>query len=317
MSQGDITVWTNWIREETSAVMNQLDEELEARGDPDDPFNGSVNGMYQPLPTNFSLPLPVQTPRRQDVSKYQEHYQNSWRRERKGQRVMNASSNSQKVELKNQMQVAQCESEEHSLESLNPMTGSNNRANLHAQNQHQSQEERVNQGGVVAECEKGTPVQNDNLITFTPPPRQRSVQETTERQQQQKPKEQRTPRKKSHNNEWNLNQRQFDQNKPQELSHIFPLNQANVYKTEEPSMSYLQLPTRKDTDNKFCLKCGDAGHWRRYCQATTWCRFCTSEMHSTQVCRRYANFVRDNPIASSREQLPNNHLECNLKKESV
>ena len=70
MSQGDITVWTNWIREETSTVMNQLDEELEARGDPDDPFNGSANGVYQPLPTNFSLPPPVQTPRRQDVSEH-------------------------------------------------------------------------------------------------------------------------------------------------------------------------------------------------------------------------------------------------------
>ena len=46
MSEDDITVWTNWIREESSAVMNQLDEELEARGDPDDPFNGSANGVY-------------------------------------------------------------------------------------------------------------------------------------------------------------------------------------------------------------------------------------------------------------------------------
>ena len=70
MSQGDVTVWTNWIREETGAVMNQLDEELEARGDPDDPFNSSANGVYQLLPANFSLPPPVQTPRRQDASEY-------------------------------------------------------------------------------------------------------------------------------------------------------------------------------------------------------------------------------------------------------
>ena len=45
MGRGDITVWTNWIREEMTAVMNQLDEELEAKGDPDDPFNGSANGV--------------------------------------------------------------------------------------------------------------------------------------------------------------------------------------------------------------------------------------------------------------------------------
>ena len=76
MGQSDITVWTNWIREETTAVMNQLDEELEARGDPDDPFNGSANGVYQPLPTSLSLPPPVQTPRRREGSESQEHSQN-------------------------------------------------------------------------------------------------------------------------------------------------------------------------------------------------------------------------------------------------
>ena len=64
MGQGDITIWTNWIREETAVLMNQLEEELIARGDPDDPFNGSANGIFQPLQYNFSLPPPVQMPRR-------------------------------------------------------------------------------------------------------------------------------------------------------------------------------------------------------------------------------------------------------------
>ena len=35
MGQGDITVWTNWIQEETEVVINQLEEELVVRGDPD------------------------------------------------------------------------------------------------------------------------------------------------------------------------------------------------------------------------------------------------------------------------------------------
>ena len=70
MGQGDITVWTNWIHEETDVVMSQLEEELEARGDRDDPFNGLANGVYQPLQENFSLPPPVQTPRRRDTSKH-------------------------------------------------------------------------------------------------------------------------------------------------------------------------------------------------------------------------------------------------------
>ena len=56
MGQGDITVWTNWIREENEILMNQLDEELVARGDPDDPFNGSANGVFRPLLDNLSLP---------------------------------------------------------------------------------------------------------------------------------------------------------------------------------------------------------------------------------------------------------------------
>ena len=83
---------------------------------------------------------------------------------------MDTSPNLQQVEPKIQTQVAQHESEEHSLESLDPMSGSSNRANLCAQNQHQSQEERVNQGGVVAEQKEGAAIQDDNLITFTPPP---------------------------------------------------------------------------------------------------------------------------------------------------
>ena len=61
MGQGDITVWTNWICEENEVVMNQLDKEQIARGDPDDPFNGSANGVFHPLQDNFSLPPCVNT----------------------------------------------------------------------------------------------------------------------------------------------------------------------------------------------------------------------------------------------------------------
>ena len=70
-------------------------------------------------------------------------------------------------------------------------------------------------------------------------------------------------------------------------------------------MSYLQLPTRKvQEENRQCTRYVEAGHWKHYCRATTWCRFCTSETHATQACRKYANFVRDNPIASIRRTTP-------------
>ena len=62
MSQGDVAVWTNWIHEETDEIMKQLEEERDSRSDPDDPFNGTANGVFQPLPDPLSLPHPVQMP---------------------------------------------------------------------------------------------------------------------------------------------------------------------------------------------------------------------------------------------------------------
>ena len=61
MGQGDIAVWTNWIREETDEIMKQLEEEKDSRSDPDDPLNGTANGVFQPLQDPLSLPPPVQS----------------------------------------------------------------------------------------------------------------------------------------------------------------------------------------------------------------------------------------------------------------
>ena len=66
MGQGDTAVWTNWIREETDEIMKQLEEERDSRSDPDDPFNGTANGVFLPLQDPLSLPPPVQTPKRQE-----------------------------------------------------------------------------------------------------------------------------------------------------------------------------------------------------------------------------------------------------------
>ena len=63
MGQGDIAVWTNWIHEEMDEIMKQLEEERDSRSDPDDPFNGTVNGVFLPLQDLLSLPPPVQTPK--------------------------------------------------------------------------------------------------------------------------------------------------------------------------------------------------------------------------------------------------------------
>ena len=79
MGQGDIAVWTNWIHEETDEIMKQLEEERDSRSDPDDPFNGTANGVFLPLQDPLSLPPPVQTPKRQENnSENSELSQNSW-----------------------------------------------------------------------------------------------------------------------------------------------------------------------------------------------------------------------------------------------
>ena len=141
-----------------------------------------------------------------------------------------------------------------------------------------------------------------NLITFSPVVEQQVplVQGATGFQEQ--PKRQRSPRKKK-NPEWTLNQRQFDHSKTQEISHILHGEQLNVFNGEE-SVSYLQLPVKKKEDNRFCTRCGEMGHGRRYCQVNTWCKFCITDTHATQACRKYEKFVKDNPIASSRRNMP-------------
>ena len=141
--------------------------------------------------------------------------------------------------------------------------------------------------------------QEDALITFTPFRKQQVPQVQGAVGNQEQPKRQRSPRKKN-KSEWTLNQRQFDQNKTEEISHISPRERLNVFSGEEPSVSYLQLPVKRREENCFCTRCSEMGHGKCYCQAATWCKFCTSDTHATQACRRYEKFVRDNPIASSR-----------------
>ena len=128
MGQGDVAVWTSWIREETDEIMKQLEEEKESRSDPDDPFNGTANGVFLPLQDPLSLPPPVQTPKRQENnSENAEPSQNS----RENVKKQNPAS---RVEKRNEVVTpAQGESrefQEHSRESLDPMESIRN---LHMQ----------------------------------------------------------------------------------------------------------------------------------------------------------------------------------------
>ena len=166
MAQGDISVWTNWIREETDEIMKQLEEERHSRSDPDDPFSGTANGVFQPLQDPLSLPPPVQTPKRQgNNSEDLEHSQNS----RKNVRKHNtASREERRNETVTSAQGEPCEFREHSPESLDPMTSIRNLHIQQRKNRRSTQEQ--NKNNPSAPQTPGIEVNQEeaNLITFSP-----------------------------------------------------------------------------------------------------------------------------------------------------
>ena len=166
MSQGDIAVWTNWIREETDEIMKQLEEERDSRSDPDDPFNGTANGVFQPLQDPLSLPPPVQMPKRQgNNSENSEPSQNS----RENVRQQSIVRRDERVnEAVTPTQGEPCEFREHSRELLDPMASICNLHIQQRQNRHSMQE--LNQTTLSAPQTPQIQVNQEqaNLITFTP-----------------------------------------------------------------------------------------------------------------------------------------------------
>ena len=280
--------------------MKQLEEERDSRSDPDDPFNGTANGVFLPLQDPLSLPPPVQTPKRQENnSENAEPSQNS-RENVRGQSTTRRNERKDKVVIPTKAEPRKFR--EHSRESLDPMVSIRNLRIQQRQNRSSVQELNQTTPSAPQTPQMQVNQEEGNLITFTPTVEQQvpSVQGATGIQEE--PKQQRSPRKKK-NSEWTINQRQFDHSKTQEISHILPGEQLNVFHGEE-SVLYLELPVKKKEENHFCTRCGEMGHGRRYCQVNTWCKFCTTDTHATQACRKYEKFVKDNPIASSRRNTP-------------
>ena len=251
MGQGDIAVWTNWIREEMEEIMKQLEEERDSRNNPDDPFNGTANGVFLPLQDPLSLPPPVQTPKRhENSSENRETSQNS----REDVRRQNTARQDEKInETVTPTQGEPREFREHSRESPDPMASIQN---LHIQQrQNRCSVQELNQTPSPAPQTPRVQVsqQEDDLIRFTPFEEQQVPQMQGAAGNQEQPKRQRSPRKKK-KSEWTLNQRQFEQNKMQEISHISPRECLNVFNGEEPSVSILQLPVKRREENHFCTR---------------------------------------------------------------
>ena len=186
MSQGDTTVWTNWIHEETDEIMKQLEEERDSRSDPDDPFNGTANGVFQPFQDPLSLPPPVQTPKRQgNNSKDLEHSQNSRKNVRKYTTVSREEGRNETV---TSAQGEPREFREHSRDSLDQMACLRN---LHIQQrQSRGSTEELNQNTSSAPQTTRTQVNQEeaNFIMFSPVVEQQvpALQGTTGVQEQPK-----------------------------------------------------------------------------------------------------------------------------------
>ena len=128
MGQGDIAVWTNWIREETDQVMKQLEEERDSRSDPNDLFNGTANDVFLPLQDPLSLPPPVQTPKQQENNSENSELSQNLRENVGKQNIVRRDD--RENEAVSPTQGKPRKFQEHSRESLDPIASI---SNLHIQ----------------------------------------------------------------------------------------------------------------------------------------------------------------------------------------
>ena len=105
MGQGDIAVWTNWIREETDEIMKQLEEERDSRSDSDDPFNGTANVVFYPCKIRYHCPLQY---RHQSDKKTTARIQNLFKIRRK-----TSEDRPQREKMKEQMKQLPLHKESH------------------------------------------------------------------------------------------------------------------------------------------------------------------------------------------------------------
>ena len=207
IGQGDMAVWTKWICEEINKIMKQLEEERGSRSDPDDPFNGTANGVFLPLQDILSLPPSVQTPKQQENNSEKSEPSQNLRENVRKQNIVKRDERTNEVVTPTQGKP--CESRKHSRGLLELMAGIQNLHIQQRQNQRSGQELNQTTPSASQTLQIQVNQEEANLITFTPIVEQQVPQVQGAAGSQKQPKQQRSPRKKK-NSEWILNQRQFD-----------------------------------------------------------------------------------------------------------
>ena len=67
--------------------------------------------------------------------------------------------------------------------------------------------------------------------------------------------------------------------------------------------------------NKVCGRCGLVGHIKKQCREEVYCKFCKNSSHSIRACRTYANFLRMDPVTSSRKNTPEKRTTEDIDRE--
>ena len=76
---------------------------------------------------------------------------------------------------------------------------------------------------------------------------------------------------------------------------------------------YMNLPN--SIQNKTCGRCGLIGHIKKQCREDVYCKFCRNPSHSIKACRTYANFLRMDPMTSSRKNTPEKRTAEDIDRE--
>ena len=79
------------------------------------------------------------------------------------------------------------------------------------------------------------------------------------------------------------------------------------------STAYMNLPN--SIQNKVCGRCGLVGHIKKQCREEVYCKFCKNSSHSIRACRTYANFLRMDPVTSSRKNTPEKRTTEDIDRE--